>query len=116
MIRGRDKNAIEETAKKEVCVQGDDGRGKKESNKAEHTEEMEAEGKTRDQIGWRKRRKMAGGEVLLPACSAESSQQVGARASPWPPSDWRLCSFCCGMLSTYFTGATSLQILYADYC
>lgn len=92
MISGRDKNAIEETAKKEVCVQGDDGRGKKESNKAEHTEEMEAEGKTRDQIGWRKRRKMAGGEVLLPACSAESSQQVGARASPWPPSDWRLCS------------------------
>lgn len=34
MIRGRDKNAIEETAKKEVCVQGDDGRGKKESNKS----------------------------------------------------------------------------------
>lgn len=56
-----------------------------------------------------------GEEISLPACSAESSQQVrawslataavGSSRSSWLEA--LLCSFCCGMFSTYYTQLTS---------
>lgn len=71
----------------------------------------------REKIGHRERgreRVDGGEEISLPACSAESSQQVrawslataavGSSRSSWLEA--LLCSFCCGMFSTYYTQLT----------
>lgn len=91
-----------------------------ESNTPMYTPEAESRHGGRDAGGRGERRGESEGEaeredISLPACSAESSQQVRARslataAVDGSRSSWLeplLCSLCCEMFSTYYTQLTS---------
>lgn len=113
MIRGRDKNAKEETTKKEVCVQGN----KEEVMTAEERRSLT---KPSTRRRWRRRGRLEtrqdgerGGGWRVGRFYFQRVQQNPVSRSGLCLStatirlEALLCSFCCGMLSTYSTGATS---------